>query len=125
MTEQEAYDKGYKQGYADRIEMEKALRVEDCISREALKDIISEWIENDCYSKGEQNIMRCVLVEIEDAPSVKPTRAKGKWRPIMQGDCIIGYRCTNCELGHSNNKFQWNFCPNCGADMRENEVNNV
>ena len=31
MTEQEAYNKGYKQGYADRIEMEKALRVEDCI----------------------------------------------------------------------------------------------
>ena len=36
MTEQEAYDKGYKQGYSDRIEMERALRAEDCISRKGI-----------------------------------------------------------------------------------------
>lgn len=79
MTEQEAYDKGYKQGYADRIEMERALRVDDCISREDATNKVAEILER-------------VFVENIDIaekamgslPSVKPTRTKGEWIPTSE-----------------------------------------
>lgn len=74
-TEQEAYDKGYKQGYADRIEMEKALRVEDCISREAVHDLFATWL-SDYITDETRETLETIEAKIEDLPSVKPTRTK-------------------------------------------------
>ena len=50
---------------------------------------------------------------------LEPERPKGEW--IKDGSSSIAYRCSNCEvLQHwspiKNGKY--NFCPNCGADMR-------
>ena len=76
MIEQEAYDKGYKQGYADRIEMEKALRVEDCISREAVLNAMYELC--DTGESLKENKWRdnphidAITDTINDLPSVKP-----------------------------------------------------
>lgn len=46
---------------------------------------------------------------------------KGHWRPVYQGDEIIDYRCSECEFGNTFGKgtVGMNFCPHCGADMRE------
>lgn len=38
---------------------------------------------------------------------------KGHWE-----DCSNGWMCSNCNRDVSNES---NFCPNCGADMRESE----
>lgn len=41
----------------------------------------------------------------------------GKW--IQHG---IGFRCSECNIGTSESNVKaglMNFCPNCGADMRE------
>ena len=37
------------------------------------------------------------------------------------GDEIIDYRCSECEFGNTFGKgtFGMDFCPRCGADMRE------
>ena len=40
---------------------------------------------------------------------------KGEW--IYDGDCI---HCSSCKSAF-NNLIGFNFCPNCGADMREGE----
>lgn len=77
MTEQEAYDKGYKQGYADRIEMERVLRVEDCNNTDCLNcvlDKIRAEIEqkarpNEIGGRGNGKSIRyvlCMALEIID-----------------------------------------------------------
>ena len=121
MTEQEAYNKGYKQGYADRIEMEKALRVDDCISREAVSNYVENHIqeiisEGGIDHNGHTNrILRMIVDYIDNRmPSVKPTREKSEWIPQIGGYVM----CNNC---FSYLAIRWNFCPICGADMRGEE----
>ncbi len=46
----------------------------------------------------------------------EPTRPHGKW--VVGADMY--YRCTNCNNGYKD-VYGYNFCPNCGADMRETE----
>ena len=60
---------------------------------------------------------------IEEAPSIEPKR--GEW---IEFDTKWGrslYYCTNCmetsEVPTAFGKPLYNFCPNCGADMRERE----
>ena len=51
-------------------------------------------------------------------PSAQPERKTGKW--INEGRII---RCNKCKIGYATVKgmksaLTYNFCPNCGADMR-------
>ena len=55
---------------------------------------------------------------IEIAPTIEPERKKGAW--INEGRII---RCNKCKIGYAAVKgmksaLTYNFCPNCGADMR-------
>ena len=46
----------------------------------------------------------------------------GHWRAVYQGDEIINYRCSECELGDTNgstNLYGWDYCRRCGAKMVE------
>ena len=45
-------------------------------------------------------------------------RPKGRWNPIS-ADRV---RCTNCDaIRDITTQLFWDFCPNCGADMRGEE----
>ena len=74
------------------------------------------------------------LIKVSDAvdiirtlPSVTPIRPKGHW--IEQNDDYYDwYECSECGYGsegemqyNSEYDVRTNFCPNCGADMREVE----
>jgi hypothetical protein len=55
---------------------------------------------------------------IEQAPAIEPEREKGAW--INEGRII---RCNKCKTGYAivkgmKSALTYNFCPNCGADMR-------
>ena len=55
---------------------------------------------------------------IEDLPSVSPSR-KGHWlHKEITDDYRVTGQCSECK----ERKIIDNFCPNCGADMRESEV---
>ena len=119
-TEQEAYDKGYKQGYADRIEMEKALRVEDCIS---IKDAINaiyglhtggkEAVEQESVFDHYSEALNDAVYAIEELPSVKPTRAKGHW---IEHEKV--FECSECQIIRAKGTTgKYNYCPSCGARM--------
>lgn len=60
---------------------------------------------------------RCLLGE-------GPTPLKGEWigKPIS-GFATV--RCSQCKEVYRENTGKWNFCPNCGADMRGDVNGNI
>lgn len=70
-----------------------------------------------------------VAVEINCLTGYVPTadRPHGEWEEIEDDDWSGGGKwvCTNCEYGYSFGAYfevdKFNFCPNCGADMRGEE----
>ena len=57
---------------------------------------------------------------VKEMPPVTPTRPKGKW--IRQTDDHHDYyECEYCGIAVGLDDIK-NYCPNCGADMREGET---
>jgi Pyruvate/2-oxoacid:ferredoxin oxidoreductase delta subunit len=96
---------------------------EDCVSRKSIDQNIYDYAESNGLSYA--NMKNYIL----DAPSVTPTRKKGKW---IAKENIHGlekfYKCSNCgnhclyeyvEIGFKNAKTK--YCPNCGAEMESGE----
>lgn len=83
-------------------------------SRHAAIDAVSEA----CFE------LRGVFGRCEDAlkalPSAQPR--KGKWLPDNTNYYDERYICSECNANYKVDtcmgKPSWNFCPNCGADMR-------
>ncbi len=111
----------------------------DLISRTELKKAIKSYAD-DQYAENEYLGEYAIMNIIDNAPSVEytfeeafqktvcenklycPSRPKGKWEETgyETGALGITYRqtqCSNCGWEHALPMW-WNFCPNCGADMR-------
>lgn len=62
--------------------------------------------------------MSLAIGMVNDLPPARSERKKGKW---VRDE--FGSKCSCCGLYAYRDKFEkpWesNFCPNCGADMRE------
>lgn len=58
---------------------------------------------------------------LEQLPPAQPERIKGRW---ISADAIFGgepFYCSECGENTRDTvmgKPRWNFCPNCGVDMR-------
>lgn len=79
--------------------------MDDLISRQAAIDVADAvWSVT-----GDKNVAK-VWDQIKDLPSAQPERKKGEWSD--------GYRWQRCSLCKQTGKKSWNYCPNCGADMR-------
>ena len=99
----------------------------DCISRQAAIDALGErpmvWVESD-YELGARNQYDADVCALETVPSAQPMRKKGTW---ISADAIFGgvpFYCSECGENTRDTvmgKPRWNFCPNCGADMRGEE----
>ena len=87
----------------------------DLIKRE---DAIEAVSKVDDYGDGIGFEVRShCLVELELVPSAD--RPRGEWifrREFVEDTPFTGHRCSNCN--YWKNMGIWNFCPNCGADMR-------
>lgn len=72
---------------------------------------IEEVTENDVLYVELLDVVKMV----QAAPTIDPEslRPKGRWKGAGFGD----YYCSLCTEEVSGNKY--NYCPNCGADMRE------
>lgn len=102
---------------------------EDAISREWLLKFFKED-----EGKGRHTPIDSLIALIEDAPSVAPSRPSGEWIPCSKDGLALtelmrrdgrkwyGYKCSKCnEIYKGNALLECNFCPNCGAKMKENE----
>ena len=96
--------------------------MKDLISRqaaiEAVNHICPVDTEYDCALLDRVDV-RCVLL---DLPSAE--RKKGRW--INKGQYADffphnEYRCSVCDKPYLEIEMFYNFCPNCGADMRGEE----
>ena len=88
----------------------------DLIDRQAAIDSINAYLGLSAVSRTIQN-MTSIQEILENLPSAEPERKKGKWLLIDAGyyDYV---KCSQCG-----ETLVWgkNFCPNCGAEMREGE----
>jgi len=76
----------------------------DLISRQAALDAV-----NDCG---------ICIQKILDIPSAEPERKKGEWidgMPYVNSHWRV---CSECHQSAPESAGGYNFCPNCGAEMR-------
>ena len=95
---------------------------EDCISREAVDEYITNLLSGYLYDE-ERTRLEDLTAYIWELPSVTPTRPTGHWIADVDrcGDIVTtvnGYRCSECCAFNADKD---DYCPNCGADMRESE----
>ena len=96
------------------------------IRRQDAIDLIEQFYAFE--SKSEQIALQ---IAMRDLPSAQPEPKRGKWIYCEDttADCVDGYRCDQCgffvpwDYQHKGIDFiqDYNFCPNCGADMRTAE----
>lgn len=99
--------------------------MDDLINRQAAIDAAIEAVDE---WDGGYNLTRADMIADvinNNVPSTQPERKKGEWIPQnhnktngMMSTAVYYYpKCSVC--GHCANYT--NFCPNCGADMRERD----
>jgi hypothetical protein len=111
MKVHDAIEQAYKNGYAKGYEDGK-------------KDIRNK-LQGIAYEDGEM-----VSVMVKDGEQLLPfNRVRfGRWEQIGYDKAMDRITCSCClEYWniHDNNTEDFNFCPNCGAEMRGDEDENV
>ena len=94
----------------------------DCISRQALLDKFEPWLKVKDYNDGELNMLKAVLYEIRFMRPAQPEPKRGRWihhPEIGWGETWLCDQCGEKTTSTVMGKPRANFCPNCGADMRE------
>lgn len=74
--------------------------------------------EKQIYGRESWGFAIKCLTAVEDASTFEPERKKGKW--IDKSDDIYG-AWNYCSVCGEQAIDLYDFCPNCGADMREGE----
>ena len=101
----------------DEIEqMLKQEPCEDCISREVVKHLVKQ----SCLDLSNLNATNIMLDKIAELPCVEPSRPHGEWTVYDHGYGLIYLKCSLCDKTYQQGRaeYNYNFCPNCGADMR-------
>jgi hypothetical protein len=106
-----------------------------------MNDLISRQVAIDAAEKesqvdGAYGYMdtKSIVDLLNNLPAAQRERKMGKWKgynadnPKWQrtDGTPIFLVCSECNWSVLNNgSAHWNFCPNCGADMRKREGDNV
>lgn len=93
----------------------------DLISRQAAIDEANAWLL-DCLKVNKQDRSCGLIRRLEDLPTAQPKR--GKWIKTARWGRV--YYCNQCRNyldfdGVNAGRGSTNYCPNCGADMRQRE----
>ena len=58
---------------------------------------------------------------VEEMPTIEE-RKKGRWkRRVVDSGFNADWVCSECKYRLKTDFVNYNYCPNCGADMRGNE----
>ena len=91
------------------------------IDREALVELIDERNRNTCNGALSCLQLKRMALAIP-AADVAPVR-RGMWEKAAWWQHQNRYECNECSVCgcRVKPKFTYNYCPHCGADMREEE----
>lgn len=96
----------------------------DLISRQSALDAIQKRADiiNSVYSAFREGLIIAYSL-VQETPSAEPERKKGEWIEQDDGWDGIYYECSECReaftlMDGTPTDNLYNFCPNCGADMR-------
>ena len=92
----------------------------DYISREAAIEYLMTnmgWQDEDGYPVDDADEKRKIITDLISGIPAADVRevVRGKWNPAKDGY----YGHVMCSVCHKIESHDTNFCPNCGADMRE------
>ena len=101
---------------------------EDCISRQAVGDLVSNYIV-EIISEGGRDlnahtneVLRQILnniCSVNALPPISPQIKKGHWIDIKsKTGSVVALRCSCCKESPKH-AIRSKFCPNCGAEMLE------
>ena len=114
--DREMYESGLREKLADDSgSYDSLIPCKDAISRQAAHEAV--------YSA---NGLAGAMKNIDALPPVTPKQRTGHWI-FEEGDgktCFDGYVCSACNKSfHTHVPYfaEYEFCPHCGADMRESE----
>ena len=101
--------------------------MDDTISRQAAIDAIDKLMVSIPTAGGKDLMDDVNRIRAEDIsvikrlPSAQPERKRGHWVGIDDEPCET-WECDKCGcIQECFDGEQPNYCPNCGADMREDE----
>ena len=101
----------------------------DLISRtetvEQLQGVLDVTIPITDYDDGYIDGVEVGVSTVSTMPPAQPERKKGEWLPDNNNAYEMRFVCSCCKesevvptIGFTKYKPLWDFCPNCGADMR-------
>jgi membrane protease subunit (stomatin/prohibitin family) len=94
--------------------------MDDVISRQAALDELRD-AEKHAFNSYYKGLIKAHKI-IAGLPPAQPERKKGKWICEYDGKFTGGaywFSCSKCKrIVPEVRNGGWNFCPNCGADMR-------
>ena len=70
---------------------------------------------------------RAIEQTVKEQPTITPERKQGRWIPQDHNKkngmiTTTVYYCPTCSVCGKTGGYDMSFCPNCGADMREDET---
>lgn len=89
----------------------------------AIADIPSAQPRTKCIAEikiSKEDLDELVAEKVEEIKAAQPERKRGEWKDRGE-DYMIRWICSECGRKETH---VYNFCPDCGADMRgdENEI---
>ena len=96
------------------------------VTRAKLPDTTPEGVP---IANGKRSVADCVR-RIKAIPAVAPQRPHGRWKWISEVDFSLYYfECSECQHHAYGNTAsimmgEYHYCPNCGAKMDAEEVDN-
>lgn len=85
----------------------------DYISREAALACFADWIDRYGHEHSADEMIEYQRIEELPVADVRPV-VRGKWLDTETG----GIKETVCSICFHTGWHHFNYCPNCGADMR-------
>jgi hypothetical protein len=81
--------------------------------------------KDDCFKLSDKTRKEWTEEIIKALLTIQPERKKGEWLPDNNNAYEMRFVCSCCKesevvptIGFTKYKPLWDFCPNCGADMR-------